>query len=69
MRSAGEDIRENPDGFPLSPGAARAADSIPVYGWDFLKATPGHDWEYKNQVAAGINPAAKAVLVQEFTRA
>jgi hypothetical protein len=35
----------------------------------FLKATPGHDWEYKNQVAAGVNPAAKAALVQEFTRA
>jgi hypothetical protein len=30
-------IRENPDGFPSSPGASRAAAPIPVYRWDLFK--------------------------------
>jgi hypothetical protein len=29
-------MRENPDGFPSSPGASRAAAPIPVYRWDLL---------------------------------
>jgi hypothetical protein len=51
-------MRENPDGFPSSPGAPRAAAPIPVYRWDFLKGlahmqvSGGEAW-----VTAGINPA------------
>jgi len=47
----------------LDPSMARAGALLPVYGWDLLKksleATFGRPGR---QVAAGVNPAARATL-------
>ena len=59
-------MRENPDGFPSSPGASRGAAPIPVYGWDFSMnlqksrclAVDG------NKVMAGGTPANPATLAE-----
>ena len=58
-------MRENPDGFPSSPGAARAAAPIPVIDKSclrlFLQATLGDE---EGKVMAGETPANPAALLK-----
>jgi hypothetical protein len=63
-------MRENPDGFPSSPSASRAAAPFPVCGWACLKSfSPQRLGVMKNKVTAGLNPADPATMVVgDYTR-
>src|SRR5258708_32242312 len=55
-------MRENPDGFPSSPGATRRAAPIPVCGWDLFeqRADIAVLCSGENEVIAGGTPANPA---------